>query len=170
MAKKTPTKRAAAKMTVRRKTPAETKTKSLTHSKTKTLTHPRREGGSDQCASAKHHASKKNKEAKRTAEARWKAAKAEAEGGNAVIVRLGDSDDAARGTFRVKEAHDRLPPSDDDEFSQDKATRQKRKRKMIKSKKQKYAPEHEQLPAKLSARARRATHDVSNFFLTNTMH
>ena len=60
--------------------------------------------------------SKKSKEAKRTAKATWNKAKAEVEGGNAVIVRLDDSDDAARETFRkVKEACDRLPPSDDDE-------------------------------------------------------
>ena len=42
-------------------------------------------------------------------------------------MRLGDSDDAVRETFRrVKEAHDRLPLSDDDECSQDKATGHKR--------------------------------------------
>jgi hypothetical protein len=78
--------------------------------------------GRSESSSAKQHVSKKAKEAKWKAEATWKAAKAEVEGGAAVIMRLDDSDDAARETFRrAKEAHDRLPPNDDDEHSQDKA-------------------------------------------------
>ena len=97
----------------------------------------------------------------KTAQAKWKAAKAK--GNTAVIMRLDDTDEAIRESFRrVKEAYDRLPPSDDDdEYSNDLDSGQKRKRKGKKIK-QMSGTAHAQLSAKLSAYARLATHDVSH--------
>ena len=91
---------------------------------------------------------------------------AKAKGNTAVILRLDDTDDAVRESFRrVKEAHDKLPPSDDDdEHSNDQESGQKRKRKGKKIK-QMSGTAHAQLSAKLSACARLATHDVSHNFV-----
>ena len=102
----------------------------------------------------------KEKEEK-IAQAKRKAAKAKSN--TAVIMRLDDADEAVRESFRrVKEAYDRLPPSDDDdEYSNDLDSGQKRKRKGKKIK-QMSGTAHAQLSAKLSAYARLATHDVSH--------
>jgi hypothetical protein len=96
------------------------------------------------------------------AQAKRKAAKAK--GNTAVIMRLDDTDEAVRETFRrVKEAYDHFA-GDDGEYSNDQESGQKRKRKGKKNK-QMCGTAHAQLPVKLSAHARLATHDVSHNFV-----
>jgi hypothetical protein len=111
---------------------------------------------------AKLHATQKAREDK-IAQTKRKAAKAKANA--AVTVRPDDTDEAVRETFRrVKEAHDRLPPSDDGEHCNDQESGQKRKRKG-KNNKHMHGQALAQLSVKLSACARLATHDVSHNFV-----
>ena len=102
-------------------------------------------------------AAKQSATARKMAQKKRNATKEKAS--EAVNTSQDETDEAIRETFRrVKEEYDKLPPRDDDEYSNDQESGRKRKRKG----KHKTSNAHVQLSAKLSAYARLATHDVSH--------